>query len=536
MNPQLKSPDGLSRSTDASRRSQPVMSRNRPLGVEQLESRDLPGHLIGQHIHPILEIELDGQPVTIPANIGLTPTRHYSPHTHDTAGTLHLGEGPISGIDPLGSPGRLTTLKDFFDVWRTTNPGTPANNPNAIFSSTRLLDRTADATHAVFMTVNGQPNSSYESYSPHDGDMVVLSYQQVVNRGPIASSQTVNSTQGATVSITLTGDDGNPEEVVQTLRFRVQSLPANGTLRDSSGNSVAVGAELPSPTVTFVANAAFAGTDRFSFVATDNGGTANGGQDTSAPAEVTINVADSGANRPPTPTPQNARVAPGTTSTIVLAGDDGDPGVNQSLSFRVQNLPESGILRDSTGNPVTAGAALPSANLTYTPNAGFTGLDGFTFNVADDGTGRTGAPLPSQGVAVVSLNVTNVQPADPAGVVYVDFNNNGVLDAAEPGIGGVLMELCGKEDGGNSVHLTQVTAADGTYRFDQLWPGVYAVMEAQPSGYLDGQESLGTMGGTVGNDRFMNIVLGPGDIGEDYNFGELPLRQEASGAIPRKLL
>jgi hypothetical protein len=474
--------------------------------------------VIGEHIHPILEIEMLGEPVSIPADIGLAPTRHYSPHTHDTTGTLHIGEGPLSGIDPPGSPGRLTTLKDFFDVWRTTNPGTPQNNPNAFFSRTRLLDRTADATHAVFMTVNGQPNDLFENYSPHDADQVLLSYRQVVNRAPSATAQTVNTAGGASVSITLSGDDGNLEGVVQTLNFRIERLPASGTLRDSRGSAVSVGANLPSPNVTYTPRAGFSGTDRFGFIVTDNGGTANGGRDTSTPADVTINVAASSANQPPTANAQSVRVAPGTTAAISLGGDDGDALVEQALSFRVQTAPANGVLRDSSGNPVTSGATLPGSNLTYTPNSGFVGTDSFTFDVSDDGAGTSGGPLTSN-LAVVSLNVT--RPADPAGFVYVDSNSNGIRDEGEQGIAGVTVELCGVDDMGNAVHLSQLTAADGSYRFDQLWPGVYEVTQVQPAGYVDGQETLGSMGGTVGDDHFSSIVLGPGDIGEGYNFGEL---------------
>jgi hypothetical protein len=484
--------------------------------------------MIGEHIHPILHIEIEGVAITIPGNIGLTDTRHFNPHTHDDdePGTLHIGETPEAGIDPLGSPPRLVILKDFFDVWRTTNPGTPLNNPNAFFSSTQLLDRLADATHAVFMTVNGQPNTEFENYSPHDLDQVLLSYQTVVNLAPVANPQTVDTIQNLSTPITLTGDDGNPEGVIQTLRFRINALPANGTLNDSNGNPVVVGADLPTPNVTYLSSATFSGTDSFRFLVVDNGGTANGGQDTSAPADVTINVAAAQANQPPTANPLTVRVTPNTPTPVRLSGDDGDPQVTQALSFRVQTVPANGTLRDSGGNLVTAGTTLPSPNLTFTPNTGFTGTDGFTFNVTDDGAGTTGGPLTSQAASVV-LNVT--PPADPAGFVYVDANANGVMDQGEPGIPGVLMKLCGVEDDGNVVQLSQLTASDGSYRFDQLWPGVYEVIEVQPEGYLDGQETLGTMGGLVSNDRFYSIVLGPGDVGEGYNFGELPICPPAEG-------
>src|SRR5258705_7797148 len=52
----------------------------------------------GAHIHPILQIYLDGQHVVIPAGVGLTSTQAFGPHTHDFTGKLHIGEGGLAGI------------------------------------------------------------------------------------------------------------------------------------------------------------------------------------------------------------------------------------------------------------------------------------------------------------------------------------------------------------------------------------------------------------------------------------------------------
>jgi hypothetical protein len=47
----------------------------------------------------------------------------------------------------------------------------------------------------------------------------------------------------------------------QTLNRRIQRLPASGTLCDSSGSAVAVGANLPNPNVTYTPRPGFAGTE-----------------------------------------------------------------------------------------------------------------------------------------------------------------------------------------------------------------------------------------------------------------------------------
>jgi Ca2+-binding RTX toxin-like protein len=386
------------------------------LELERLEFRAMVSHAIGEHIHPILRIVIEGQEVTIPADIGLTPTRHYSPHTHDEIGVLHVGEGPLAGIDPPGSPSRLNTLEDFFDVWRTTGPAPAGIDQNDIrFSSTRIFDHFADATHRITMTVNGVPNSEFENYSPHgtpdpddpNNEIVVISFEQIAaaNQRPTANAQSVAVLPNGMRSITLTGDDGDPS-VVQGLSFRVQTLPASGTLLDSNNAAVTVGATLPSANVTYTPNPGFSGNDSFTFIVMDDGGMANGGQDTSTPATVSITVAP---NQRPTANAQTVNAVQDAEKAITLSGNDGDAGLTQQLAFRVQSLPANGTLSDSIGNPVVVGrtvhgSSASGASVTYTPNPGFTGSDSFTFDVQDNG-GTEGGGQDTSPLATVSLNV-----------------------------------------------------------------------------------------------------------------------------------
>jgi hypothetical protein len=113
-----------------------------------------------------------------------------------------------------------------------------------------------------------------------------------------------------------------------------------------------------------------------------------------------------------------------------------------------------------------------------------------------------------------------------SGRVYLDApdangNTNGVFDAGEAGIGGVWITLTGVDDLGGEVSLETVTDPNGNYSFTDLRPGVYNLTESQPFGYADGQESVGSLGGDVGEDMFTNICLGAGQMGIAYDFGEL---------------
>ena len=129
-----------------------------------------------------------------------------------------------------------------------------------------------------------------------------------------------------------------------------------------------------------------------------------------------------------------------------------------------------------------------------------------------------------------------------AGVIFNDLNNNGVY---EPGSGETLItssvdvELTGTDNLNNPVTRT-LTTTTGSYLFDDLRPGTYAVREVtQPTGFLDGLDTPGTSSpgtafggtGTAATDArnprdsetITSIVIGTGGSkdGIDYNFGEI---------------
>jgi hypothetical protein len=107
-----------------------------------------------------------------------------------------------------------------------------------------------------------------------------------------------------------------------------------------------------------------------------------------------------------------------------------------------------------------------------------------------------------------------------AGFVYVDCNKNGVKDPGEVGIAGVTITLVGTTSTGQPVNLVTQTNASGAYSFADLLAGTYQIIETQPAGYIDGIDTIGTPGGTTGNDTFTNIVLPAQFAGVNNNFGE----------------
>lgn len=124
---------------------------------------------LSMHIHPELSIIIDGQPQPIPANIGIDPTCMKAVHTHDETGKIHL-EYPDQ-ID--------FKLADFFTVW-----GQP-------FSKDQILDKKADDTHTIIMTVDGQPSTDFENLILKDAQKIEIRYetkQAAPEPSPIASA------------------------------------------------------------------------------------------------------------------------------------------------------------------------------------------------------------------------------------------------------------------------------------------------------------------------------------------------------------
>ena len=134
--------------------------------------------------------------------------------------------------------------------------------------------------------------------------------------------------------------------------------------------------------------------------------------------------------------------------------------------------------------------------------------------------------------------LVEVDPANIAGSVFVDRNDDGIFDPDERPLSDVVVDLKGTDLTGSFVFQTTTTATDGSYFFGNLPPGNYQVIENQPIGYRDGKDRVGDKGGVHGlapgpllipndvepakyQDLVFDIGLESGDVGLNYDFGEL---------------
>ncbi|MCR9276681.1 MAG: Ig-like domain-containing protein [Pseudomonadaceae bacterium] len=232
---------------------------------------------------------------------------------------------------------------------------------NALYGSS--YDEIADRS-AIFV-IDTSSGAASELFAVGGRIDDLASCTESPNNPPSAFDQSVNTDEELAVDILLTGDDVD----LDPLTFNVVSNPTNGAVTGTA------------PNLTYTPNVNFAGTDSFTFQASD--GSAN-----SNLATVTIDV--SGVNDAPGASADSYSI-PGNDVLIVNA-----PGVLSNDSD-VDGDSLSAVLVLSTSNGTLN--LNSDGSFDYTPDPLFEGPDSFTYR-ADDG-GLTSASV------TVSINVTD---------------------------------------------------------------------------------------------------------------------------------
>jgi len=256
-------------------------------------------------------------------------------------------------------------------------------------------------------------------------------------------------------------------------------------------------------------------------------------------------IAGSGGGTPGTASALG--VTPSLISSIVLGGVaqiDGSPGNNfaetvlSSISGKVfldqnndgtQQGADNGIAGVTIELLNGASAVVATTTTAADGSYSFTGLTFGTYSVREptqpsntsNGITTPGA-VPNGGtagtataVAIVPSRITGIllppnttsaannfaeipNGRSLSGVVFLDYNNNGVIDGIDHGIGGQTINLTGIDVNGNAVSRSTTTAANGSYNFTGLPAGNYTVTQpAQPTGTNNGITSAGSTGGAA---------------------------------------
>jgi hypothetical protein len=196
----------------------------------------------------------------------------------------------------------------------------------------------------TFTVSDGQTTSA-----PATVDLTVTE----VNEPPVANAQVVTTAEDTAIAITLTGSDPDGDPLV----YGLMSTPEHGVL-----DGVA-------PTLTYTPAADYNGPDSFQFSVYDGALYSE-----SATVSITVNP----VNDPPVANAQSVTTDQDTAVAVTLTGSDvdGDP-----ITFSVATQPANGTL---------SGVA---PNLIYTPAAGYSGADSFTFTASDGQASSTPATV-----------------------------------------------------------------------------------------------------------------------------------------------
>jgi methionine-rich copper-binding protein CopC len=362
----------------------------------------------------------DGLVNSLPATVGITLT-------------------PVNDVPSFTSGGNVTVLKDSgpqtINPWATAISVGPANeagqtlaftiatndnsalfsvqpavSPTGVLTFTPALNANGIANLSVFVQDNGGVANGGVDTSAAQNFSITLT---AVNDAPsftAGPNQTVNEDAGAqTVNPWATAiSAGPPDESGQTLTFNVTNN-TNPALF-SAGPAVS-----PTGVLTYTPAADAFGVATITLTLSDNGGTANGGVDTSAPQTFTITVnsvndAPSFIAVTPITVLEDSGAQTATVANAISAGPANESG--QTLAFLV-----------NVTNPALFNGAVtvsPAGVMSFTPATNASGSTTIDLRLQDNG-GTANGGVDTSAIQTITVNITAVDDAPVAAAVTSTF-------------------------------------------------------------------------------------------------------------------
>ena len=337
------------------------------------------------------------------------------------------------------------------------------------------------------------PNTAQLRYTPDGTDLetATITYQ---------AWDTTTGTVGATVDLTAAGATGG------TTAFSTASDTASLTVANLNHAPVLVAVH---PSLGNIAPGAVKSFALTSFINAQTGST-------------TITDADTGA----------------VVGGIALTGAAGSGTWEYSTD---------GTTFTAVGTVSNAAALLlpKNATLRYTASASTSDTPSITYCAWDTTTGTSGSKVDLSATTAVGGTTAFSSATDTAtltiggaslsGYIYFDSNQDGLRTlpggGTHYGLPGVALQLLVSNGAGGWTAVTRVppvlSGADGSYHFNNLAAGTYRISETQPTNFVDGVETAGTVGGvargTSGSDT-IDVQLAAGEQGVEYNFAENGLK------------
>ena len=140
------------------------------------------------HVHPYLQIWIDGKNVSIPADVGILGGGSCTEpvHTHDASGILHLELSQSQAAQNW-------TLDNFFSIWKFSCsqgaqycPTVNGAQAPVVFTPTDILGFTTNTTDRVVLLVDGAPSTQWGSLNLLEYDYCSASVANVPPCSPTA--------------------------------------------------------------------------------------------------------------------------------------------------------------------------------------------------------------------------------------------------------------------------------------------------------------------------------------------------------------
>jgi hypothetical protein len=302
---------------------------------------------------------------------------------------------------PASEAGQTVT----FNVTNNSNPGLfsagPAISPTGALTYTPAANANGTATITITLQDNGGTAGGGVDTSAAQTFVINVTAVNDVPVFTVGPNQTVAEDSGAqTVDPWATGISAGPaDESGQTLTFNVTNNTNPGLFSVAPAVS-------PTGVLTYTVEPNTTGTATITLTLSDDGGTANGGVDTSAGQDFTITVSD--INDAPSFTKGGDQTVledagPQTVNPWATAISAGAGEGSQTLTFNVTNNTNPGLF--------SAGPAVSAAGvLTFTPAANANGTATITLTLSDDG-GTAGGGVDTSPAETFVINVTAVNDA-----------------------------------------------------------------------------------------------------------------------------
>ena len=350
--------------------------------------------------------------------------------------TLSGASGQAISVNYASSNGSASAGSDYTAVNGTLSfaAGETSKTITVNIADDTLFESSEDFT----ITLSNPTNATLGTAT---GTGTIVDNDAAPNNAPVANDDIATVTEGNSVSITVRGNDTDPEN---------DSLSVSSITQGANG-SVVIDALTGHPIYT--PNIGFSGIDSFTYTVRDAGGAI------SNTATVTVTVT---AVAVPNVAPQTDAVAASGNEdsliTVSLSGSDTDGTV---AGFVIQSLPTNGVLySDVTMTSVVSAGDLVTGAVYFKPDANWNGGTSFTYSARDN------------------LGLDDATPATATITV------NPAADTAVPGsgVGSVKEDILAQSSAAGTLTIVDPDAGEAGFQTQSNTPGTYGSFSIDAAG------------------------------------------------------